>query len=100
MEHPPAGRGVEDVEIPCFGKAGARVEPPAIPSSQELAVVRSSARPSSGLGGTHELAWPCPGDLRNARFVMRDGEEVALWHFLEERGPSMESETQGGLGAG
>ena len=29
---------------------------------------------------------------RKARFVFRDVEEVALWHFLEERGLSMESD--------
>ena len=36
--------------------------------------------------------WPCPGHPRKARFVLRDGEEVALWHFLEESGLSMESD--------
>ena len=60
-------------------------------------MVRSShdvvaARSSSGLGATHELVWPYPDDPRKAWFVLRDVEEVALWHFLEERGLSMESD--------
>ena len=54
-------------------------------------MVRSSARPSSGLGATRELVWPCPGDSWKARFILHDEEEVVLWHFLEERGLSMES---------
>ena len=33
VEHPLVGRGVEIVEIPCSGEAGARVEPLAIPPS-------------------------------------------------------------------
>ena len=46
-------------------------------------MVRSShnvaaAGSSSGLGVTRELVWPYPGDLRKARFVLRDEEEVAL----------------------
>ena len=41
---------------------------------------------------TRELVWPYPGDPRKARFMLRDDEEVALWHFLEERGLSMESD--------
>ena len=36
--------------------------------------------------------WPYLSDPRKARFVLRDAEEVALWHFLEERGLSMESD--------
>jgi len=96
-EHPPVGRGVEIVEIPYSDEADARVEPPAIPPSQELAVVRSShdvvaAGSSSRLGVTHELVWPCPDDPRKARFILCDDEEVALWHFLEEKGLSMESD--------
>jgi len=82
-EHPLVGHGVEIVEIPCSGELGARVEPPAIPPSQELAVVRSSheveaARSSSRLGVTRELVWPCPDDPRKARFILREEEEVAL----------------------
>ena len=82
-EHPPAGHGVEIVEIPCSGEASIRVEPPTISPLQELAMIRSShdiamAGSSSGLGVTHELVWPCPGDLRKARFVLRDEEEVGL----------------------
>jgi len=41
--------------------------------------------------GTQELVWPCPNDPRKVRFVLCDGEEVALWNFLEEIGLSMES---------
>ena len=44
------------------------------------------------VGVTHELVWPCPSDPRKARFVLRDEEEVGLWHLLEERGLSMESD--------
>ena len=85
------------MEIPYFDEAGTRVEPPAIPPSQELVMVRSShdiamAGSSSGSGATRELVWPYPGDLRKARFVLRDEEEVVLWDFLEERGLSMESD--------
>ena len=91
------GHGVEIVEIPFPSEVGSRVEPPTILPSQELMVVRSShdvavAGPSSGLGVTHELVWPYPNDPRKARFILHDDEEVALWHFLEERGLSMESD--------
>ena len=55
-------------------------------------MVRSSAGPSSGLGATRELVWPCLSDPRKARFILCDGEEVVLWQFLEERGLSMESD--------
>ena len=72
------------------GEAGARLEPPVIPPLQELAVVRSSAGPSSGLEVTHELVWPCPGDLRKAWFILRDEEEVQLWDLLGGRGLTME----------
>ena len=62
---------------------GTRVEPAAIPPSQELAMVQSShdiamARSSSGLGVTHELVWPYPGDPRKAWFILHDEEEVGL----------------------
>ena len=57
-------------------------------SSHDVAVARSS----SGLGVTRELVWPCPSAPRKAWFVLRDKEEEALWHFLEERGQSMESD--------
>ena len=55
-------------------------------SSHDVAAAGSS----SGLGVTRELVWPCLSDPRKARFVLHDGEEVALWHFLEERWLSME----------
>ena len=77
------GHGIEVVEIPYSNEAGARVEPPAIQPSQELVVIQSShdaavAGSSNGLGATHDLVWPCPSDLRKARFILCDGEEVAL----------------------
>ena len=50
------------------------------------------ARSSSGLGVTHELVWPCPSEPGKAWFVLRDEEEVKLWHLLRERGLSMESD--------
>ena len=74
------------------GEAGTGVEPPAIPPSQELAVVRSSARPSSGLEATRELVWPCPSEPRKARFILRDEEEVQLLDMLWGRGLAMESD--------
>ena len=46
---------------------------------------------SSGSRATRELVWPCPGELGKARFILRDEEEVKLWHLLGERGLSMES---------
>jgi len=83
VEHPSMSHGVQIVEIPYFDEAGTRVEPPAIPPSQELVMVRSShdiamAGPSSGLGATREMVWPYPIDQRKARFVLRDEEEVGL----------------------
>ena len=47
---------------------------------------------SSGSGVTRELVWPYSGDPRKAWFILRDEEEVGLWHLLEERGLSMESD--------
>ena len=52
----------------------------------------ATAGSSSGLGVTHELVWPYTGDPRKAWFILHDEEEVALYHFLEERGLSMESD--------
>ena len=46
----------------------------------------------SGLGVTHELVWPYPGDPRKAQFVLHDEEEVGFWRLLEERGLPMESD--------
>ena len=40
---------------------------------------------------TSELVWPCPDELGTAWFVLRDKEEVKLWHLLGQRGLSMES---------
>ena len=59
-----------------------------IRSSLDTAVARSS----SGSGATHDLVWPCPGELGKAWFVLHDEEEVKLWHLLRERGLSMESD--------
>ena len=83
-EHPPAGHEIEVVEVPSDGKAGDRVELPA--PSQELAVVRSSTGPSSGLGATTDLVWPCPEDPRKVRFILRDEQEVQLWDVLGGEG--------------
>ena len=71
------------VEIPCSGEAGTGVEPPAIPSSQDLVIIQSShdttmAGSSSGLRVTHELVWPCPIKTRKAQFVLHDKSEVKL----------------------
>jgi len=92
VEHPPVGRGVEEAEIPYPSEVGTRVEPPAIPPLHELAVVWSSARPSSGSGVTHELVWPCPSDPRKAWFILWDEEEVQLQDVLGGRGLAMESD--------
>ena len=71
------------MEIPYSVEAGTGVEPPAIPPSQELVMIRLShdiamAGSSSRSGVTRELVWPYPSDLRKARFVLRDEEEVKL----------------------
>ena len=58
-----------------------------IRSSLDIVMAGSSSRS----GVTHELVWPCPTELRKARFVLRNKEEVKLWHLLGERGLSMES---------
>ena len=49
------------------------------------------ARSSSGSRGTHELVWPCLGEMGKAQFILHD-EEVKLWHLLGERGLLMESD--------
>ena len=58
-----------------------------IRSSHDTAMAGSS----SGSGVTRELVWPYPGEPRKARFILRDEEEVKLWHLLGERGLSIES---------
>ena len=60
-------------------------------------MIRSSldtamAGSSGGSGVTHELVWPCLGEPRKAWFILCDEEEVKLWHWLRERGLSMESD--------
>ena len=59
-----------------------------IRSLQDTTVAGSS----SGSGVSCELVWPCPRQLGKAQFVLRDKEEVKLWHLLGERGLSMESD--------
>ena len=60
-------------------------------------MIRSSldtamAGSSSGSGVTHELVWPCLDEPGKARFILRDEEEVKLWHLLGEKGVLMESD--------
>ena len=44
------------------------------------------------VGATTDLVWPCPGDPRKVRFILRDEEEVQLWDVLGGRGLAMESD--------
>ena len=83
VEHLPASHGVYVVEIPFSDEENTRVEPPVIPLSQELVMIRSShdtmmARSSSGSGATRELVWPCLGVPRKAQFILHHEEEVKL----------------------
>ena len=75
-EHLSVAHEDEVLEIPSDGEADGEVEPPA--PSRELAVVGSSAGPSSGFGVSRNLVWPCPGDPRKAQFILHNDEEVAL----------------------
>ena len=59
-----------------------------IRSSHDTAMAGSSSRSRV----TQELVWPCLGEPRKAWFILRDEEEVKLWHLLRERGLSMESD--------
>ena len=59
-----------------------------IRSSHAIAMAGSSSMSRA----TRELVWPCPGDPRKAQFILRDEEEVGLWHLLGERGLSLESD--------
>ena len=68
VEQPLVGHEVEEVETPYPSEAVIGVEPST--PSQELAVVRSLAGPSDGLGATTDLVWPCPSDLRKAWFIL------------------------------
>ena len=84
------------MEIPFSSEENTRVVPQVILPSRELVMIRSShdaavAGSSSGLGVTRELVWPCPSESGKARFILRDEEEVKLWHLLGERGLSIES---------
>ena len=72
----PVGRDIEIVEVSSDSEAGDRVEPPT--PLQELAIVRSSAGPSSGLGATTDLVWPYLEDPRKVRFILQDEQEVSL----------------------
>ena len=58
-----------------------------IPSS----VGATMAGSSGGSRATHELVWPPSSESRKARFILRDEEEVKLWHLLGDRGLSMRS---------
>jgi len=69
LERPSAAHATEVVEIPSDDKADVVVELP-VPS-WELAVVRSKARPSSGLP-EGDLEWPYPEDPSKVQFILRD----------------------------
>ena len=98
-EHSPMVRGVEIVEIPCSGEAGARVELAMVQSSHDVVAARSS----SGLGVNHEQVWPYLGGLRKAQFILHDDEEVDLpggERTIDGVRPHPnQGEAQGGLGA-
>ena len=51
-----------------------------------------SGRAFQWVGATTDLVWPCPGDLRKVRFILRDEDEVQLWDILGGRGLAMESD--------
>ena len=77
VEQPPVSHGILVADIPFNSEEDTGVEPPSIPSSRELVMIRSSLDPmmagsSSRSGATRELVWPCPGEPRKARFVLRD----------------------------
>ena len=78
-ERLPVASEIEVVEIPSNGEAGDEVEP--LAPLQELAVVRLSAGPSSGMGAI-DLVWPCPEDPRKVRFILWDEQECQLWDVL------------------
>ena len=59
--------------------------------SWELAVVRPSARPSSGPEET-DLEWHCLEDPMKVWFVLRDSQECQLCDILGGRGVAMESD--------
>ena len=65
----PVAHETEVMEIPSDDKAGDEVELPAL--SQELAVVRSEAGPSSRLEEI-DLVWPCLEDPMKVRFILQD----------------------------
>ena len=69
LEHLPMSHEDEVVEISSDDVADEVVELPA--PSRELAMVRSGARPSSGLEET-DLVWPCPEDPMEVRFILQD----------------------------
>ena len=72
-------REIEVVEIPSDDEADDAVEP--LVQSQELAMVRSEAGPSSGLEETG-LEWPYLEDLTKVWFILRDLPECQLWDIL------------------
>ena len=83
VEQPPVSHGVLAVDIPFDGDEDTRVEPPAIPLSQELVMIRSShgttvAGSSNGSSVSHVQVWPCPREPGKAHFILHDEEEVNL----------------------
>jgi len=96
VEQPPMSHGVLVVDIPSDGEEDIEVMPLAVLPSQERAMipllVGATMAGSSGRSwATHELVWPHPSEPGKARFILRDEEEVNLWHLLGERGLSMGS---------
>ena len=53
-------------------------------------MVQSSPGPSSKLGASTDLVWPCPKDPRKVWFILQDEQEVQLWDVLGGRGLAME----------
>ena len=75
LERPSVAHETNVVEIPSDDEADDVVELPT--PSQELAVVRSVARPSGRLE-EGDLEWPCPEDPSKVRFILWDSQECQL----------------------
>ena len=54
-------------------------------------MVRSEARPSSGLEET-DLVWPSSEDPTKVHFILLDSQECQLWDILGRKGLTMESD--------
>ena len=83
------------MDIPFDSKKDTAVESPAISPPWESVMIWLSldtvmAGSFGGSGVTLELVWPCPSELGKAQFILRNEEEVKLWHLLKDRGLSME----------